>query len=104
MLIELRCTELADLWEVWAKHYDGELEKSDYKVRTQSRLPEVACKALRRLANYFGRGQKIRKKLNTSDRLVYHMLKALKGSAYAAHIRDDLPSDDELEGKMEDET
>ena len=71
-------------------------------MRTQSKIPEVACKALRRLANYFGRGKKIQKKLNTSDRLAFHLLKALKGSAYAGHIRDDLPSGDELEGKMAD--
>ena len=92
---------LADLWEVWSKHYEGELEKSDFKVRTQSTIPEVTCKALRRLANYFGRGKKVKKKLTTSDRLTYHLLKAIKGSAYAAHIRDDLPSDDELEGEEE---
>ena len=93
---------MADLWEVWAKHYEGELEKSDFKVRTQTSNPDVACKALRRLANYFGRGKKVKRKLNTSDRLAYHLLKAIKGSCYADHIRDDLPSDDDWEGKLDD--
>ena len=90
------------MWEVWGKHYEGTLEKSDFSVRKQSLTPDVACKALRRLANYFGRGKKIRSKLNTSDRLAYHLLKALKGGKYADLIRDGLPSDDEDEQKMGD--
>ena len=88
---------MADLWEVWAKHYEGTLEKSDFSVRRQNTVPDIACKALRRLANYFGRGKKVKSKLNTSDRLTYHLLKALKGSAYADLIRDGQPSDDEDE-------
>ena len=95
--------KLADLWEVWSKHYEGELEKSDFKTRTQSSNPAVACVALRRLANYFGRGRKVKTVLKTSDRLTYHLLKAIKGSRYADLIRDGMPSEDELEeGKMED--
>ena len=100
--IKFLVRKLADLWEVWSKHYEGELEKSDFKTRTQSSNPDVACVALRRLANYFGRGRKVKKVLKTSDRLTYHLLKAIKGSKYADHIRDGMPSDDELEGKMED--
>ena len=60
---------------------------SDSKVRTQTTNPEVACKALRRLANYFGRGRKVKKKLTTSDRLTYHLLKAIKGSAYPDRLQ-----------------
>ena len=72
--------KLADLWEVWSKHYEGEMEKSDFTRRKQSTTPEVACMALRRLANFFGRGRKVKKVLKTSDRLTYHLLKAIKGS------------------------
>ena len=59
---------MADLWEVWSKHYEGELEKSDFKTRTQSSNPDVACMALRRLANYFGRGKKVKKSLKATRR------------------------------------
>ena len=58
--IEFLVRKLADLWEVWSKHYEGELEKSDFKTRTQSSDPDVTCMALRRLANYFGRGKKVK--------------------------------------------
>ena len=39
-----------DLWVVWSEAYETEVPKTSFTGRKQSKDPEVACKALRRLA------------------------------------------------------
>ena len=78
--------------------------KSKYEVRTQSTDPDTACVALRKLANWMGRGVKVVPKLSRESRIAFALLKAMKGSAYAQKVcngfPDDSSSDDE--GKMGD--
>ena len=63
------------------------MAKSDYGIREQSLVPRIACKALRKFANFLGRGKKIKRKLTMAERLQYEVLKALKGSKYAKQVR-----------------
>ena len=93
-----------DLWDVWHEAYEQAVPKSKYEVRTQSTDPDTACVALRKLANWMGRGVKVVPKLSRESRIAFALLKALKGSAYAQKVcngfPDDSSSDDE--GKMGD--
>ena len=45
-----------DLHQVWGKNYQQDVPTSVYSIRKQSRDPEVATKALRKLAKWFGKG------------------------------------------------
>ena len=57
-----------DLFEVWAKNYEQEVAPSSFKGRRQSTDPRKATKALRRFANFLGRGRRVKAKLDKSDR------------------------------------
>ena len=84
-----------DLWEVWHDSYESSVPKSSYPTRTQSTNPDKACRALRKFANFCGFGKRLKPKLSRSERLQYHLLKALKGSELANKIASDLPSESE---------
>ena len=84
-----------DLWEVWSKHYETTMLKSNFKRRTQSTTPKVACLALRRLANYFGYNKKVKRKLTTDQRYMHHILVQQGKQELAEKIRDGIPSDSE---------
>ena len=58
-----------DLWNVWSKNYEKDVQKSGFRTRTQTTTPLIATKALRKLANYFGRGRKVKRKLCPSERM-----------------------------------
>ena len=57
-----------DLWEVWHKNYENEVPKSHYSIRTQSTDPVKATVALRKFANFLGRGRPVKPKLCTQER------------------------------------
>ena len=57
-----------DLFETWAQSYEQEVLKSSFNKRSQSRDPLVATVALRKFANFFGRGKKLKRKLGRSER------------------------------------
>ena len=67
-----------DLWKVWHKNYEVEIARSDFSLRAQSTNPVVACKAMRKLANYFGRGRKVKRKLTMSERMQSEVSDQLK--------------------------
>jgi len=50
-------------------YYEKALQQSRKKIRKQSAIPAVATKALRKLANYFGRGRKVKRKLTPGERM-----------------------------------
>jgi hypothetical protein len=58
-----------DLWSVWAKNYEKTVKKSGYKNRKQSLDHKFALMAQRKLANHFGRGKKMKRKLTAGERL-----------------------------------
>ena len=97
---------IGDLEEVW-RVYDSDLPKSGYDVRVQSTDPNITCYALRLFAKVIlERQKKLRPKLNTSDRLNFAVLKALKGKKAAwKALYDEDSSDDDIEHdqKMADE-
>ena len=86
-----------DLWEVWHKNYEDAVPRSQYSVRTQSTDPNVACRGLRRFANYIGAGRKVKPRMTRAERLSYHLLVAMGKTDVADRCRDELPSDDEFE-------
>ena len=57
-----------DLWEVWHKNYETEVPMSGYSIREQSTDPVTATVALRKFANFLGRGKKLKPKLCTQER------------------------------------
>ena len=42
-----------DLEQVWRDNYQDQLDRSNYRVRDQSKDPDVCCKALRQLVKWF---------------------------------------------------
>ena len=57
-----------DLFETWAKNYETDVVQSSFNQRNQSRDPVIATKALRRFANFLGRGRKLKTKLDINAR------------------------------------
>ena len=92
-----------DLWEVWHKSYEQAVPKSKYEVRTQSTDADYACCALRKLANWFGRGKKVRPKLDAGQRLQFALLKAMKGGQYARDVANGLACFSDSEEEESDE-
>ena len=65
-----------DLYGTWAKNYEFEVAKPhNFKQRTQSRDPAIATVALKRFANFLGRGKKQKVKLKKRTRYLYHLMK-----------------------------
>ena len=91
-----------DLEDVWRGNYQPKLPKSNFKKRLQSRDPEEATHALRRIAKWFGRGceRKIKYTLDVGARLSYHLLKQMGQQKMADKIVRGLPSDSEDEEFM----
>ena len=91
-----------DLEDVWRGNYQPKLPKSNFKKRLQSRDPEEATHALRRIAKWFGRGceRKIKYTLDVGARLSYHLLKQMGQQEMADKIVQGLPSDSEDEEFM----
>jgi hypothetical protein len=58
-----------DLWSVWSMNYDKAVKKSEFKGRKQARDPKIVLKAQRKLANHFGRGRKVKRKLTAEGRM-----------------------------------
>ena len=66
-----------DLFETWAANYEFEVERSrEFKQRTQARDPKIAAVALKKFANFLGRGKKLKVKLKRKDRYLHYLLKA----------------------------
>ena len=66
-----------DLWEVWFKNYAADLPKSEYSIRSQSTDPEIATLALRKFANFLGRGKVVKPRLPQNDRFQSDSLKSI---------------------------
>ena len=65
-----------DLYGTWAKNYEFEVAKPhNFKQRTQSRDPAIATVALKRFANFLGRGKTQKVKLKKRTRYLYHLMK-----------------------------
>ena len=91
-----------DLPDVWRDSYQPSLHViKKGNNRKQGRDPDICTRALRRFANYLGRGKQLKPKLNRQERYSHHILEALGQSNLASKIRDNLPSDEE-DGKMGD--
>jgi len=84
-----------DLFDVWAQHYEQDVEKKfNFKRRNQSTNPKVATVALKKFANFLGRGKKVKVRLTQKKRYLHHLLAAMNPQL-AEKIRLGLPSDDE---------
>ena len=94
-----------DLEKVWRCSYQPTLPKSGYKKRTQSRDPNEATQALRRLAKWFGRGceRKLKYKLDVNAQLSYALLKSLGKKVLAEKILIGLPMDSDDEEDLNEE-
>ena len=55
----------------------------------------MATEALRRLANWFGFGKKVKRRLTTHQRYMHHLLVQQGNKELAEKIRDGLPSSDD---------
>ena len=84
-----------DLHAVWGKNYQQDVPTSVYSIREQSKDPAVATKAARKLAKWFGKGLPYEQRLNTSDRYMDSVLRALGKHKRADTIKYGMPSDDE---------
>ena len=94
-----------DLEDVWRGNYQPLLPKSGYKKRDQSKDPNEALQAHRRLAKWMGRGceRKLKYKLDVNARLTYELLKAMGKKEMADRILQGLPADEEDEEFMNEE-
>ena len=90
-----------DLPETWIV-YDEQLPKSSYAIRTQSRIPKVACACLRKIAQYLGAGKKVKPRLSKQERFSYNVMKGLGMKKKAEKIRLGLPSSSEEESTDDD--
>ena len=85
-----------DLYEVWAQNYETEVVKTpNFKRRTQSTDPKIATIALRKFANFLGRGKKVKVQLSKKNRYLHAILVDRGKVELAKKIRQGLPSDDE---------
>ena len=85
-----------DLYEVWSQHYETDVLKySNFKRRNQSTDPKVATVALKKFANYLGRGKKVKVKLTQKKRYLHAILVGQGNKEEAERIRQNLPSDSE---------
>ena len=82
----------ADLWKTWHDAYQADVPPSDYKCRDQSRNPDIATKALRKIAHFFG-GKRVKKKLSLVEKFVKGLMKD-KELADRIHY-DEADSDDD---------
>jgi hypothetical protein len=83
-----------DLYKTWSEHYEDSVPGDDsMNRREQSRNPDVATRALARLANWFGRGKRVAPRLRRQERYLHeHML--LMGQGLLAHrIAHGLPTE-----------
>ena len=93
-----------DLYEVWGLNYEHEVEKPhNFKRRSQSTDPAVAATALKKFANFLGRGKKVKVKLNQRKRYLHHILEGQGQVEVAEKIRLGLPSDSEEESDDSDD-
>ena len=96
-----------DLFDVWAQHYEQDVSRyQSFKRREQSTNPKTATIALKKFANFLGRGKKVKVKLSQKQRYLHHILVGQGQVELANKIRDGQPSDDdesEDDGKMADE-
>ena len=85
-----------DLYEVWSQHYETDVSRySNFKRRNQSTDPKVATVALKKFANYLGRGKKVRVKLSQRKRYLHAILVGQGNKEEAERIRQNVPSDSE---------
>ena len=74
-----------DLFQTWSEHYEDSIPgTSSMDRREQSRNPDVATKALCRLANWLGRGKRVKPKLSRHERYLHEHME-LMGQALRAH-------------------
>ena len=64
-----------DLPDTWRRKYQRDLGPTDFKRRTQSEEPKIACAALRTLSTWFGVGVERKPELKRVERFMYHLLK-----------------------------
>ena len=83
-----------DLHQVWGRNYQEDVPKSVYSIRNQSREPEKACKALRRLAKWFGTGLPYEVKQSKTDRYMDAILRSIGQTEWADKIKMEMPDDD----------
>ena len=85
-----------DLYEVWSQHYETDVSKyANFKRRNQSTDPKVATVALKKFANYLGRGKKVKVRLSKKNRYLHAILVGQGNEKEAERIRMGLPSDSE---------
>ena len=93
-----------DLYKTWSEHYEDSIPgDSSMDRREQSRNPDVATKALCRLANWFGRGKRVKPKLSRHERFMYHHMKVHGEHEKALMVAHGLPSDDEDDFELKKE-
>ena len=87
-----------DLEDVWEKSYQPGLKKNGYTIREQSLTPDVACYALRKLANWLGRGVKVKPLLlNRRDKMLFALMEAHGQGEKAKQILHGFPTDSDEE-------
>jgi len=85
-----------DLYDVWSQHYEQDVSRyASFKRRNQSTDPKVASVALKKFANFLGRGKKVKVKLPRRERFLHAVLVRLGHTDEADRIRRGLPSDSE---------
>ena len=93
-----------DLYVVWAEHYETDVARYiNFKRREQSLDPKTATVALKKLANFFGRGKKVKVKLTQRKRYLHALLLGQGQVEKADRIRRGLPSESEDESEDSDE-
>lgn len=84
--------------DVWEKSYQKGLPKNGYKTREQSLDPDFATSALRKFANWCGRGPKVKPlAVSRRDRLLVGVMEGLGQGEKARRILNGFPSDSDDE-------
>ena len=84
-----------DKWQNWQESYQKDCPWSAFECRDQSLNPDVACRALRSIAQNFGLGVAVKVPLDRKERLLYHLLAQMQPKL-AKRIRMGVDSDDDM--------
>ena len=83
-----------DLFKTWSEHYEDSVPGDDsMNRREQSRNPDVATRALGRLANWFGRGKQVAPRLNRQERYLHEAMMLMGQGLLAHRIAHGLPTE-----------
>ena len=84
-----------DLFKTWSEHYEDSVPgDNSMDRREQSRNPDVATKALCRLANWLGRGKRVKPRLSRHERYLHEHMELMGQSVRAHRIAHGLPTKD----------